>query len=77
MKIADLKSLSVDKLWELHEAVAAELTDKIAAERTKLEDWLRKLGFVKRQGHRVANANRKEPRPRRPYPEPEKNWMIS
>jgi DNA-binding protein H-NS len=69
MNIAELKSLSVDELWELHEAVAAELTDKIAAERAKLEERLQKLGAVELQGPGAAGTARKQQRrPRRPYP---------
>ena len=33
--------MSVDELWELHELVVAELSHKMAAERTVLEDRLR------------------------------------
>ena len=65
MKIAQLKSLAVDELWELHEAVAAELTHKMAAERDKLEQRLQKLIAVERQG---LGATSKLPRARRPYP---------
>ena len=69
MKIAELKSLSVDELWKLHEALAAELTDKIAAERAKLEERLQKLGSLEPQGLGVAEAARKQQRrPRCPYP---------
>lgn len=68
MKIAELKSLSVDELWELHEAVAAELTQKIVAERKKLEQRLQKLSSVDTRGLSAAKTALKEPRPRRPYP---------
>ena len=44
MKNGNLKSMSVDELWDLHESVVAELTQKITAERATLEDRLRKLG---------------------------------
>jgi DNA-binding protein H-NS len=58
MRANDLKSMSVDQLWSLHEQVAAELGRKIAAEKAELEQRLRKLG--------LAGT---EPRPpRRPYP---------
>jgi DNA-binding protein H-NS len=51
--------MSVDELWELHEAVVAELVRKIAAARAKLETRLRKLGTTRNPvvGHE-----------RRPYP---------
>jgi DNA-binding protein H-NS len=44
MKNGNLKSMSVDDLWELHESVVAELGQKMAAERTMLETRLRQLG---------------------------------
>jgi DNA-binding protein H-NS len=65
MKITELKSLSLDELWQLHEAVAAELTHKMAAERDKLEHRLQKLTSIERQGPGAAS---KTPRARRPYP---------
>jgi DNA-binding protein H-NS len=43
MKDHQLKSMSVDQLWELHEAVVVQLTNKIVAERAMLEARLRKL----------------------------------
>jgi len=59
MKKDNLESMTVDQLWELHELVVAELSDKIAKEKALLEDRLRKLGSP------VANdASRK----RRRYP---------
>jgi DNA-binding protein H-NS len=56
MKNGNLKSMSVDELWNLHESVVAELTHRITAERTMLEDRLRKLGSA------FTNSRR------RPYP---------
>src|SRR5262245_24740854 len=44
MKNGDLKSMSVDVLWNLHKLVVAELSRKIAAERARLQDRLRRLG---------------------------------
>jgi DNA-binding protein H-NS len=60
MERYDLKSMSVDQLWLLHEQLVIELGRKIAAEKVTLEQRLRKLGFV---GPAAALA-----RPRRPYP---------
>jgi DNA-binding protein H-NS len=58
MRAPDLKAMSVDQLWSLHEQVAEELGRKIAVEKAELEQRLRKLGFAG-----------SEPRPaRRPYP---------
>ena len=39
----DLKSMSVDELWKLHEEVAAELAQKLQSEKTALEQRLRQL----------------------------------
>jgi DNA-binding protein H-NS len=58
MKNGNLKSMSVDELWNLHESVVAELTDRIAEERARLEDRLRKLGTT------ITSPQRE----RRPYP---------
>lgn len=66
MRNANLRSMSVDELWELHEAVVAELARKIAAERTKLEMRLRKLGAP---GNEVVAQHE-----RRPYPKVEPKY---
>jgi DNA-binding protein H-NS len=56
----DLKSMSTDELWKLHEEVAFELTQKLQAEKTTLEQRLRQL-----QGaDNVSGLYRS----RRPYP---------
>jgi DNA-binding protein H-NS len=60
MKNDNLKSMSVDELWELHESVVAELSRKMAAERAMLEDRLRKLGST------ITSLELR--RERRPYP---------
>ncbi len=60
MKNDDLKSMSVDELWELHEAIVAELGRKMAAERAMLENRLRQLAS--------ASGSQVPPRARRPYP---------
>jgi len=44
MQIRDLKSMSVDELWDLHEKVILELSGKIAAEKSKLDARLHRLG---------------------------------
>ena len=56
----NLKSMSVDELWALHELLVSELGRKIVAERTRLENRLRQLGSTIR--HDVV------PHARRPYP---------
>jgi DNA-binding protein H-NS len=60
MKNGNLKSMSVEDLWVLHESVAAELSRKITAERTTLEKRLRQLGGAIKDGGLK--------RARRPYP---------
>ncbi|MBI5263593.1 MAG: H-NS histone family protein [Bradyrhizobium sp.] len=52
--------MSVDQLWNLHEQVVAELGRKIAAEKIRLEERLRKL--------QSAGAIARPDRERRPYP---------
>ena len=41
-----LKSMSTDELWNLYEQVASSLAGKIAAEKAKLEERLRKIETV-------------------------------
>jgi DNA-binding protein H-NS len=47
MKRHDLKSMSVDELWSLHELIASELASKISSEKARLERRLRELGLGK------------------------------
>jgi DNA-binding protein H-NS len=60
MKSDNLKLLSVDELWALHERVIAELASKIAAERKALDERLRRLGAAP-EGRQLKPA-------KRPYP---------
>jgi hypothetical protein len=46
MKPLELKSMSVDELWSLHELVSAELARKITVETARLDQRLRQLGQV-------------------------------
>lgn len=74
MRRRDLISMSLDQLWDLHENVVAELNRKIALEKARLEERLRRIGSA------PVNTNRE----RRPYPEvlpkyrnpknPEETW---
>ena len=57
MRRNDLKSMSLDELWNLHEEIVAELIDKIANEKARLEERLRRI----EGGDNVARL-------RRPYP---------
>ena len=44
MTASQLKSMSVDELWALHEQVTTELSRKIVAEKATLEERLHQLG---------------------------------
>ena len=61
MKQSNLKSLSIDELWMLHEATAATLAEKLAAEKKVLEERLRLLA----KGHVEQTIKASG---RRPYP---------
>jgi DNA-binding protein H-NS len=61
MKRGDIKSLSIDELWMLHEAIAATLAEKIATEKKVLEERLRLLAKAHVEQTVKAPA-------RRPYP---------
>jgi DNA-binding protein H-NS len=43
MKPYDLKSMSVNELWSLHELVVSVLARKISAEKARLDERLRRL----------------------------------
>jgi len=64
MKPRDLKSMSVEETWTLHELVCAALARKINARTAKLDLRLRQLavGAVSHNGNRISHA-------RRPYPQ--------
>ena len=59
----DLKSMSVDELWSLHELVTATLARKIAAEKSQLDRRLRQLGIA------ASGSAKKIDHARRPYPQ--------
>ena len=46
MKHDELKSMSMDELWELHEQVGPELGRKMVTEKATLEARLRKLSTI-------------------------------
>jgi DNA-binding protein H-NS len=64
MKPLDLKSMSMDELWSLHEFVASALAGKISAEKTRLDERLRQLKLDGEPQH-----IEKMSRARRPYPQ--------
>ena len=63
VKPHDLKSMSVEELWSLHELVSAALARKMQAETAKLDQRLRQLSLAA-----VSHNGKKMGRPRRPYP---------
>jgi DNA-binding protein H-NS len=60
----DLKSMSVDELWSLHELVSAALARQISAETARLDQRLRQLGLGA-GAHNVKEISYA----RRPYPQ--------
>ena len=60
MRGNNLKSMSIDELWTLHEHVALALGQKLEAEKTKLAQRLSQL----QKAHDVSGLHRS----RRPYP---------
>ena len=65
MKGNDFHSMGIDELWSLHERVSSILARKIAQEKAKLEERLRRL-----QNSSLEDSNNAigPSRPRRPYP---------
>jgi DNA-binding protein H-NS len=60
------ESMSLDRLWDLHEQITQVLTDRINAEKRELNQLLQRLrGGVLRE---LNNEPRGVNRPRRPYP---------
>src|SRR6267378_1396238 len=62
----DFKSMSTDELWALHEEIAARLAAALTAEKSVLENRLRRL----RRGIEIQHAahDTKSSAERRPYP---------
>jgi DNA-binding protein H-NS len=79
MKPYDLKSMSVDQLWSLHEFVAAALARKIQAETARLNQRLRQLGLgavshnVKKMSHARRHYPQVFPKYRNPA-DPSETW---
>ena len=63
MNPRNLKSMSVDELWSLHELVVSVLARKISSEQAALEQKLRELG------HNKADSIKQVSHARRPYPQ--------
>ena len=62
MKNNDLESKSIDELWAMHEKIAAKLVAKLSAEKSMLENRLRRLT---RQSPTELSRKKSD---RRPYP---------
>jgi DNA-binding protein H-NS len=60
VEINALKSMSADNLWTLYEQISSILTERITAEKAKLDERLRKI-------ETASNATSPD-RVRRPYP---------
>lgn len=64
------QAMSVDELWRLHEGIVAVITEKIQAEKHRLEIRLQQLGAMPASANVRARAKPpKEQKARRPYPE--------
>lgn len=61
MKAGDLRSMSVDELWTLHEEIGSVLAKRLAEEKAALEERLRQL--------RPGDVTAAFQRAKRPYPE--------
>src|SRR5882724_10427484 len=63
MKPHDLKSMSVEELWSVHELIVSVLASKISTEKTRLEQRWRELG------QSTADSVKKVSHARRQYPQ--------
>ena len=59
MEHNDLKSMSLDQLWNLHEEIAAKLKDKMAYEKARLKQRLRKIEAA---GNIIGSMNKRRPK---------------
>jgi DNA-binding protein H-NS len=63
MKSTDLKSMSINELWTLHQEITSILSANMKAEKLRLEKRIDELG------RKFANASPDTSSRRRPYPE--------
>jgi DNA-binding protein H-NS len=63
MKKSNLKLMTLDELWSLHEHVASELARKMSDERTRLDRRLQQLAQT------AGGPAAKKTHARRPYPQ--------
>jgi DNA-binding protein H-NS len=75
MKGIDLKCMSINELWALHEEIASVLSTKINAEKLKLEKRLGELGrkFEETSGRQRRPYPKVHPKFRNPEP-PHETW---
>jgi len=59
MERSELNSMSLDQLWNLHEEIAAKLKDKMAHEKARLKQRLRKIEAA---GNIIGRKNRRRPK---------------
>ena len=72
-KPCDLESMSIDKLWALHEKITSTLAKRITAEKARLEKRLSQLKQVSNaDGKSVGHARRPYPRVFPKYKNPER-----
>jgi DNA-binding protein H-NS len=79
MKPYDLKSMSMDELWSLHELVASVLARKISAEKARLDERLRQLDLNDVPHHVKGMSHGRRPYPKvfpkyRNPAEPSETW---
>jgi DNA-binding protein H-NS len=67
----DLKSMSADELWSLHEFVSSALARRIAAEKARLDQRLRQLN-LDAELHKMSHARRAYPKVFPKYKNPAK-----
>jgi DNA-binding protein H-NS len=62
MENSDLKLMTIDELWELHEQVTAKLARELTITKARLEERLHKIGSVKRPYPKVLPKYRNQRR---------------
>jgi|SRR5258707_2673785 DNA-binding protein H-NS len=75
MKGIDLKTMSINEMWALHEEIASILSTKMKAEKLKLEKRLDELGrkFEETSAHERRPYPKVHPKFRNPEP-PHQTW---
>jgi DNA-binding protein H-NS len=68
----DLESMSVDQLWSLYDTIASILARKIAIEKERLEQCVRKLGLSGTDTTKPSAKRRRYPKVRPKYRNPDR-----